>query len=200
MSSPSNLFFVLLVFAIIAVPALADSAQGNGADVSGTNNTVVQTNVVHTDVEKQFQFIKEDIVAPTYINIVNEATVDPVPSVTMLGIGDADTTFMLYPNEVISFPAKDDTTYIVKSGTPIAVYVIGPGNDRLLLDSSESKLEYDPIYHKFRHGVVSPIWTWPQFTTKCTFATSGAGYVVLDNRYFPDYTMVEVIPIRPPEE
>jgi len=197
MSSPRKLFFVLLVFAIVAVPALADSAQGNGAEVSGTGNNVVQTNVVHTDVDKQF--IKEDIVAPTYINIVNEAPVDSVPSVSMLGVGDADTTFMLYPNEVISFPAKDDTTYIVKSGTPIAVYVIGPGNDRLLLDSSESKLEYDPIYHKFRHGVVSPIWTWPQFTTKCTFATSGAGYIVLDNRYFPDYTMVEVIPLRPEE-
>lgn len=197
MSSPRNLFFVLLVFAIIAVPSLADSAQGNGAEVSGTGNNVVQTNVVHTDVDKQF--IKEDIVAPTYINIVNEATVDSVPSVSMLGVGDADTTFMLYPNEVISFPAKDDTTYIVKSGTPIAVYVIGLGNDRLLLDSSESKLEYDPIYHKFRHGIVSPIWTWPQFTTKCTFATSGAGYIVLDNRYFPDYTMVEVIPLRPEE-
>lgn len=198
MSSPRKLFFVLLVFSIIAVPVLADSAQGNGAEVSGTGNSVVQTNVVHTDVEKQF--VDEDIVAPTYINIVNEAQVDSVPSVSMLGVGDADTTFMLYPNEVISFPAKDDTTYIVKSGTPIAVYVIGPGNDRLLLDSSESKLEYDPIYHKFRHGVVSPIWTWPQFTTKCTFSTSGAGYIVLDNRYFPDYTMVEVIPVRPPEE
>ncbi len=197
MSSPSNLFFVLLVFAVIAAPALADSAQGNGAEVSGIGNNVVQTNIVHTDIDKQF--IKEDIVAPTYINVVNEAPVDGVPSVAMLGVGDADTTFMLYPNEVISFPAKDDTTYIVRSGTPIAVYVIGPGNDRLLLDSSESKLEYDPIYHKFRHGVVSPIWTWPQFTTKCTFATSGAGYIVLDNRYFPDYTMVEVIPIRPEE-
>jgi hypothetical protein len=197
MSSPRKLFFVLLVFAIVTVPALADSAQGNGAEVSGTGNKVVQINNVHTDVDKQF--VDEDIVAPTYINIVNEAPVDSTPSVSMLGIGDADTTFMLYPNEVISFPAKDDTTYIVKSGTAIAVYVIGPGNDRLLLDSSESKLEYDPIYHKFRHGVVSPIWTWPQFTTKCTFATSGAGYIVLDNRYFPDYTMVEVIPVRPEE-
>lgn len=126
MSSPRNLFFVLLVFAIIVVPALADSAQGNGADVSGTNNTVVQTNIVHTDVEKQFQFIKEDIVAPTYINIVNEATVDSVPSVTMLGIGDADTTFMLYPNEVISFPATGVTPFFVfsKCHTLIAVFCI----------------------------------------------------------------------------
>ena len=194
MSSLPKLFFITLIAVALISPVFAeDIGQGNGAQVSGTNNSVFQKNIVHTDVAKQF--VDEDVVAPTYISITNEAPVDLVPSVNMLGIGDADTTMMLYPNEVVSYPVKDDTTYNIRSGTPIAVYVIATGNDRDLLESSESKMEYDPIYHKFRHGIVSPVWIFPKFTTKCSFSTSGSGYIVLDNRYFPDYTMVEIIPV-----
>ena len=192
-SFPKLLFVAIIAVAMISPVFAEDIGQGNGAQVSGTNNSVIQKNIVHTDVAKQY--VDEDIVAPTYVNIVNEAPVDLVPSVNMLGIGDADTTMMLYPNEVVSYPAKDDMTYHIRSGTPIAVYVIADGRDRMLLDSSESKLEYDPIYHRFNHGVVSPVWIFPKFTTKCSFSTSGAGYIVLDNRYFPDYAMVEVIPV-----
>lgn len=194
MSSLPKLFFIALIAVAMISPVFAeDIGQGNGAQVSGTNNSVIQKNIVHTDVARQY--VDEDIVAPTYVSIVNEAPVDLVPSVNMLGIGDADTTMMLYPNEVVSYPAKDDMTYHIRSGTPIAVYVIADGRDRMLLDSSESKMEYDPIYHRFNHGVVSPVWIFPKFTTKCSFSTSGAGYIVLDNRYFPDYAMVEVIPV-----
>ena len=192
-SFPKLLFVAIIAVAMISPVFAEDIGQGNGAQVSGTNNSVIQKNIVHTDVAKQY--VDEDIVAPTYVSITNEAPVDLVPSVNMLGIGDADTTMMLYPNEVVSYPAKDDMTYHIRSGTPIAVYVIADGRDRMLLDSSESKLEYDPIYHKFRHGIVSPVWIFPKFTTKCSFSTSGTGYIVLDNRYFPDYTMVEVIPV-----
>lgn len=192
-SFPKLLFVAIIAVAMISPVFAEDIGQGNGAQVSGTNNSVIQKNIVHTDVAKQY--VDEDIVAPTYVNIVNEAPVDLVPSVNMLGIGDADTTMMLYPNEVVSYPVKDDTTYNIRSGTPIAVYVIATGNDRDLLESSESKMEYDPIYHKFRHGIVSPVWVFPKFTTKCSFSTSGSGYIVLDNRYFPDYTMVEIIPV-----
>ena len=192
-SFPKLLFVAIIAVAMISPVFAEDIGQGNGAQVSGTNNSVIQKNIVHTDVAKQY--VDEDIVAPTYVNIVNEAPVDLVPSVNMLGIGDADTTMMLYPNEVVSYPAKDDMTYHIRSGTPIAVYVIADGRDRMLLDSSESKMEYDPIYHRFNHGVVSPVWIFPKFTTKCSFSTSGAGYIVLDNRYFPDYAMVEVIPV-----
>ena len=194
MSSLPKLFFIALIAVAMISPAFAeDIGQGNGAQVSGTNNSVFQNNIVHTDVAKQY--VDEDIVAPTYVSITNEAPVDLVPSVNMLGIGDADTTMMLYPNEVVSYPAKGDTTYYIRSGTPIAVYVIATGNDRDLLESSESKMEYDPVYHKFRHGIVSPVWIFPKFTTKCSFSTNGIGYIVLDNRYFPDYTMVEIIPV-----
>lgn len=192
-SFPKLLFVAIIAVAMISPVFAEDIGQGNWAQVSGTNNSVFQKNIVHTDVAKQY--VDEDIVAPTYVSITNEAPVDLVPSVNMLGIGDADTTMMLYPNEVVSYPVKDDTTYNIRSGTPIAVYVIATGNDRDLLESSESKMEYDPIYHKFRHGIVSPVWIFPKFTTKCSFSTSGTGYIVLDNRYFPDYTMVEVIPV-----
>lgn len=192
MSSLPKLFLFALFIATIANPVFAeDIGQGNGAQVSGTNNSVIQINKVDTDIDKQYN----DIKAPTYISITNEAPVDSVPYVSMLGIGDAETTMMLYPNEVVSYPARDNTTYIVRSGSAIAVYAIATGRDRALLDSSESKLTYDPIYHRFDHGVVSPVWIWPHFTTKCSFSTNGIGYVVLDNRYFPDYTMVEVIPV-----
>lgn len=196
MSSSRKLFFIAVLLVSLVLPVLAgDIAQGAGSSVTGSNNvTVIQRNEVHTDVAKQF--IKEDIVAPTYVYINNEAPVDMVPNVNMLGVGDADTTYMLYPNEVMSFPAKNQT-YLIKSGGAIAVYLVATGRDRTLLDSSESMLTYDPIYHRFDHGVVSPAWIWPKFTTKCTFSTNGVGYIVLDNRYFPDYTMVEVIPILP---
>ena len=191
MSSLPKFIFLAVFLAVVATPVIAESiGQGNGAGISGNNNTVIQINKVDTDIAKQYN----DIKASTYISIVNEAHVDFIPSVNMLGIGDAETTMMLYPNEVVSYPAKD-MTYIIRSGTPIAVYVIATGNDRDLLDSSESKMEYNPVYHRFEHGIVSPVWIFPKFTTKCSFSTTGGGYIVLDNRYFPDYTMVEVIPV-----
>ena len=194
MSSLPKLFFIALIAVAMISPVFAeDIGQGNGAQVSGTNNSVIQKNIVHTDVARQY--VDEDIVAPTYVSITNEAPVDLVPSVNMLGIGDAETTMMLFPNEVVSYPVKDNTMYNIRSGTPIAVYVIATGNDRDLLESSESKMEYDPVYHKFHHGIVSPVWIFPKFTTKCSFSTSGTGYIVLDNRYFPDYSMVEIIPV-----
>lgn len=191
MSFSRNLFFAVLLVALI-IPVLAeDIGQGNGAGINGNNNSVIQINKVDTDIARQYN----DIKAPTYISITNEAPVDLVPSVNMLGIGDADTTMMLYPNEVVSYPAKDDTTYHIRSGTPIAVYVIATGTDRMLLDSYESKMEYNPIYHRFEHGIVSPVWIFPKFTTKCSFSTTGGGYIVIDNRYFPDYSMIEIVPV-----
>jgi hypothetical protein len=179
---------------VVVSPCLAEVSQGAKGEVSGNGNTQIIKNEVHQDIAKQY--IKEDINAPTNIQITNEATINSVPSISMLGIGDAETTFMMYPGEVLSYPAMDNQTYQVRSAEPIAVYVIGTGNDRMLLDSSDSMLTYDPIYHKFEHGVVSPVWIFPHFTTKCSFTTSGSGYIVVDNRYFPAYTMVEIIPVE----
>lgn len=192
MSSHLKSFFVIaLILAVFAVPVLADSSQGNSASVDGKGNVLIQRNTVHTDIGTQY--VREDINAPTYVSINYEAPVDMVPDVVMLGIGDAESTRMIQPNEVLSFPAED-RTYHIRSSVPLAVYVIATGNDRINLDSLESKMEYNNVYHKFYHGTVSPVWIYPQYTTKCSFTTSGSGYIVFDNRYFPDYGMIEIVP------
>ena len=126
----------------------------------------------------------------TFLNV--EAPEDTTPNVNLLSVGDVDESILMYPNEVLTYPTAPNTTFYIKSAVPIAVYTIGKGNDKLLLESDESKLEYDPIYHRFNHGIVSPQQTFPHLTTKCQMATDYTGYIVLDNRYFPAYSIVEI--------
>ena len=195
MSKHLKFLFVLVIVAIMVVPALAEINQGAGGSINGNGNVQNVSNTVYTHIDKAKITENTQIDASTNIgSIVYEAPEDLVPNIAGLDIGTADITFMVYPMEVVSFPLKEDETWYIRSGTPVAVYTIANGNDRMLLESDESLLTYDPIYHRFNHGIVSPVTIFPKFTTRCEITSAAPGYLVLDNRYFPDYTMVEISP------
>jgi hypothetical protein len=191
-TSLNPLFFICLVIAVIVGPAFASSSQDAIGVINGDGNKQVVGNEIITNVAKQY--VDENVVAPTYININNEAPVNSVPDISGLDVGTVDESVLMYPMEVISYPIGENMTYYIRSATPIAVYTIATGNDRMLLESSESMLTYNPSYHRFEHGIVSPLTAFPKFTEKCSITAEAPGYVVLDNRYFPEYAMVEISP------
>jgi hypothetical protein len=191
MSTLPKLFFVVLIVAM-AAPCLADNSQSAGGMIVGDDNTQIVSNDIVTNVDKQF--VDEDVSAPTYININNEAPVDTSVQVDGLDVGTVDESVLVFKDEVISYPVQDNQTYYIRSGAPIAVYTIATGNDRMLLSSSESVLTYDPIYHKFSHGIVSPLRIFPKYTEKCAMTASAPGYIVIDNRFSGVNTMIEISP------
>lgn len=191
MSTSTNpLFIVCLVIAVLAAPVLASTSQEAVGVINGDNNKQVVGNEVNIDK----QYVDEDVVAPTYININNEAPVDTSVQVDGLDVGTVDESVLVFKDEVISYPVYENQTYYIRSGAPIAVYTIATGNDRMLLSSSESMLTYDPIYHKFSHGIVSPLRIFPKYTEKCAMTASAPGYIVIDNRFSGVNTMIEISP------
>jgi len=191
MSTSTNpLFIACLVIAVLAAPVLASTSQDAIGVINGDNNKQVVGNEVNIDR----QYVDEDVVAPTYININNEAPIDMSVQVNGLDVGTVDESVLVFRDEVISYPVSENQTYYIRSGAPIAVYTIATGNDRMLLSSSESVLTYDPIYHKFNHGVVSPLRIFPKYTEKCSMTASAPGYIVIDNRFSGVNTMIEISP------
>jgi hypothetical protein len=193
MSTSTNLLFITcLVVALLTAPVLADNSQEAVGVINGDNNDQVVGNKIVTNVGKQY--IDEDVSAPSYININYEAPVDTSVQVDGLDVGTVDESVLVFKDEVISYPVLENQTYYIRSGAPIAVYTIATGNDRMLLSSSESVLTYDPIYHKFNHGIVSPLRIFPKYTEKCAMTASAPGYIVLDNRFAGVNTMIEISP------
>jgi hypothetical protein len=176
----------------VVSPALADNSQSAGGMIVGNDNTQIVSNDITTNVAKQY--VNEDVSAPTYININNEAPVDTSVQVDGLDVGTVDESVLVFKDEVISYPVMDNQTYYIRSGAPIAVYTIATGNDRMLLSSDESIMVYNKIYHKFNHGIVSPLRIFPKYTEKCAMTSSAPGYIVLDNRFSGVNTMVEISP------
>lgn len=191
-TSINPLFFLCLVFAVLVAPALAGTSQDAVGVINGDNNKQVVGNEINTHIDKQF--VKEDVNAPTYIDITNEAPVDTSVQVDGLDVGTVDESVLVFKDEVISYPVFENQTYYIRSGAPVAVYTIATGNDRMLLSSDESKMEYDKVYHVFRHGIVSPLRIFPKYTEKCSMTSSAPGYIVIDNRFSGTATMIEISP------
>jgi hypothetical protein len=83
-------------------------------------------------------------------------------------------------------------TFIVLSGTPIAVYTIGE-NDQDLVKSSESKMTYDSNYNRLDHGIIRPIDVVPYYTSYTHLTSStGAAYLVIDNRYYSTDAEIQI--------
>jgi len=193
MSTSTNpLFIACLVVALLAAPAFADNSQEAFGVINGDNNDQVVGNKIVTNIDEQY--VDEDVSAPSYININYEAPVDNSVSVDGLDVGTVDESVLVFDGEVISYPVAGNETYYIRSGAPIAVYTIATGNDRMLLSSDESKMEYDKVYHVFRHGIVSPLRIFPKYTEKCSLTASAPGYIVLDNRFAGVNTMIEISP------
>lgn len=184
------LLTLALMLAVVCCPALAANTiteqdatgvivgNGNHQEVVTANGGVININPTGYST-----------VSTSYTNI------DTAPEFYGLNTADVSYTRLVYPNEVIAFKAAVNTTYKIIAGTPVAVFTVD-SEGRAALDGLESKLTYDSVYHRFETGSVSPIDKIPYLTTKCMITPSEeAKYVVIDNRYFPSMTMIEVVPM-----
>jgi hypothetical protein len=176
---------------IAVIPVLAD--QTAIGEIKGNGNTQKIYNIEKTTIEHQNVHVDETVDAHTTNLITVQQPQDTRPYIDGLAIDNVNETILMYPNEVLVYRASGYETFSISSGTPIAVYSIEPYTEyRIKLDSSESMLTYDPVYHRFIHGSVVPTAVFPHFTTRCWFSPSVPGYIVLDNRYFPDYSLVSI--------
>jgi hypothetical protein len=194
MSTLPKLFFVILIVAM-ASPCLADNSQNAGGMIVGDDNTQIVSNDIVTNVDRQF--VDEDVVAPTYININNEATVDTHQYANGLDVGTVDEAVMLFERRYATHPVMANDTYYIRSSpnVPITVYTIEKGNDLLKLQDKDSIFTYDRIYDRWEHGTIVPTYIFPRYTTKCKVVVPEDGYLVLDNRgEFAANTMVEISP------
>jgi len=195
MSTSTNpLFIACLVIAAIAVPAFADNSQEAFGVITGDNNKQVVGNEINTHVDKQF--VDEDVVAPTYININNEAPVDTHQYANGLDVGTVDEAVVIFEHRYAAYPVLYNETYYIRSSpnVPITVYTIEKGNDLLKLQDKDSIFTYDRIYDRWEHGTIVPTYIFPRYTTKCKVVVPEDGYLVLDNRAeFAATTMVEIV-------
>jgi hypothetical protein len=190
MSTSTNpLFIVCLVIAVLAAPVLASTSQDAIGVINGDNNK----QVVGNEVNIGKQYVDEDINAPsfTYVNV--EAPKDYVPNVLHLDVGTAETsTQLLGAGEVLAVPTADNVTFTIRSPTPLGIYLITTGNDKLLLADDRSVIDFNRVYHRPIHGIISPYWIFPRPTTLISITTHANGYLVIDNRYYPADAMIEI--------
>jgi hypothetical protein len=195
MSTSTKLFFICLVAAILATPAFAGTSQDAIGVINGDGNKQVVGNEINTHIDKQY--VKEDVNAPTYIDITNEAPVDTHQYANGLDVGTVDEAVVLFEGRYAAYPVLYNETYYIRSSpnVPIIVYTIEKGNDLLKLQDSNSIFTYDRIYDRWEHGTIVPTYIFKRYTTKCKIWVPEDGYLVLDNRgEFASTTMVEISP------
>jgi hypothetical protein len=196
MSTSTNpLFIACLVIAVLAAPVLASTSQEAFGVITGDNNKQVVGNEVNNHIDKQY--VDEDVVAPTHIQIINEAAVDTHQYANGLDVGTVDEAVVLFENRYAAYPVKCNETYYIRSSpnVPITVYTIELGNDLLKLQDKDSIFHYDRIYDRWEHGTIIPTFIFKRYTTKCKITVPEDGYLVLDNRgEFAAITMVEISP------
>ena len=192
MSTRLNLFFVGLLIVSLVVPAMAgQTALGKVENSTNVNQEIKNYEIGINNVEKYIDNSKSS----STINVVNEAPVSDTVSVSMLGVGDVDTSRLIMKGEVIAFKV-DPGKYKVTTGSPVVVYTIWNGNDVSLLQDSRSEMIYTKVYHRFDHQMVSPAWIFEGYTNKCDVPIENKTYLVVDNRDaenpFSDNTMANI--------
>lgn len=194
MSTLPKLFFALIIAAMVVPVAFADNSQEAGGVIVGDDNTQIVSNDITTNVDRQY--VDEDVVAPTYININNEAPVDTHQYANGLDVGTVDEAVVVFEHRYAAYQVLYNETYYIRSSpnVPITVYTIEKGNDLLKLQDKDSIFTYDRIYDRWEHGTIVPTYIFPRYTTKCKVTVPEDGYLVLDNRgEFAATTMVEIV-------
>jgi hypothetical protein len=184
-----NVIFMSAILAIALLVGAATATQGNSVSIDGNGNKVDQSNteIVHNDRAIYSSVSSSSTSTTNVYNVIGSsvATVSK-PNIVMDRIVMANQVLVIEINPIAN------QTYIVLSGTPVAVYTID-GNDEYVVHSSESKMVYDPIYNKMDHGNVEPIDIVPYYTSYTHIKPSAeAKYLIIDNRYYAQDTEVQI--------
>ena len=191
----------LALIALVALPASADQ----------TGAAVVTGNTGYTDVDVSNIVVTNNAHATYNVNDVsnnyggntqtNNYYAVYGTSVAQLSKNNIVVDRILKANDILEIPVNpnDNLTYYITSGTPVAIYTIETNDIDAVYDIN-SEFVYDPTlvnefgtHGKLVHGSVKPIQTVPYFTSLTHIKPmSGSGYLVIDNRYYPQDTEIQI--------
>ena len=182
-----NLILVGAILMIALTVGAVSAQQGNYASVNGNFNYIDQSNTVHNDQAAYFYSTSSSTSDTQIYNMVGSGVASvSKPNIVMDRILMANQVLVLKINPI------GNQTFIVLSGTPIAVYTIEE-NEQDLVKSSESKMTYDSDYNRMDHGIVRPVDIVPYYTSYTHLTSStGAAYLVIDNRYYPTDSEIQI--------
>ncbi|MGB8480999.1 MAG: hypothetical protein WCE63_19510, partial [Acidobacteriaceae bacterium] len=103
----------------------------------------------------------------------------------------------IFANQVFVTPINPagNQTFLIQTGTPVAVYTLGSYEDAIAIQGINSKLTFNSYFgwSPYETGSVSPLDVVPYLTSDCHITTSpGAAYLVIDNRYYPADTEAQI--------
>lgn len=192
-----NVFLVtaILVIALLIGAATASSTQINSGTItggSGNSQNFQNYNGVYNDHATYTG--ANSYVTSSYIGGTSNYYSVQGSSVQQLAKMDIVMDRVLMANQVLAIPinTSGNQTFLIQTGTPVAVYTIGD-LDPYKVNGRESMMTYDPIYNVMRTGDVVPVDMVPYYTSDCHITTSaGAYYLVIDNRYYPSDAEVQI--------
>lgn len=200
-----NKFFS--IFIIAGLLAIAAVASATPLPLPGVNQNIIQTgkgdNAIqivsgHTDVTiRHADFTNNAIDNGMYTQVIYN--MQQQSGVLSLDKGVIEQDRVVKANQVlvlnITRPSSGNaTTYYFVSATPMAFWTIDSSTYTKAVKAIESKLDYDMVYDVMNHGTVVPIDVVPYFSDKCSLTPSPeAASVVIDNRYYPEDAVVQII-------
>ena len=210
---------LVIAIAMCAIPTVAipqDNGQiANGAivnsndvyqNVQNNNNQVYETQKASANVKGNHDIttVVNSVSTSTSSisgssSVVNNFFTSESNGVYNLDTGVIEMDRVLKSNQVLVLPIKkfgnNQTNYEIVSATPIAVWTIdGSTFSTAGVKALQSKFDYDQVFDVMNHGTIVPVDIVPYFTTKCTInPSSNAVYLVLDNRYYPEDAVTEIL-------
>ena len=188
---------VILAIALLvgSVAAEAELQQGNGASVNGNGNSVDLSNTAVTNNEHATYYSKSTSFGGSSSVSNNNYYSIQGSSVQQLAKTDIVMDRVIQANQVLEIPIRTDgnTTFIFKTGIPVAVYT----TDALhvfLTQGRDSILTPDLlVYDKMDTGSLVPIDMVPFLSSDYHITPSiRATYLIVDNRYYPTDTEAQI--------
>ena len=187
-----NVIFMSAILTIALLVGAATASQGNSVSIDGNGNKVDQSNTVvtHNDQATYSSVSSTSTVTNTEYTVLGS-------TVQQLSKNNIVMNRIIFANQVFVTPINPagNQTFLIQTGTPVAVYTIESYNDALKTQGINSKLSFNSYfdYKPFDTGDVSPLDAVPYLTSDCHITTSpGAEYLVIDNRYYPADTEAQI--------
>ena len=187
-----NVIFMSAILTIALLVGAATASQGNSVSIDGNGNKVDQSNTVvtHNDQATYSSVSSTSTVTNTEYTVLGS-------KVQQLSKNNIVMNRIIFANQVFVTPINPagNQTFLIQTGTPVAVYTLGSYEDAIAIQDINSKLTFNSYFgwSPYETGSVSPLDVIPYLTSDCHITTSpGAAYLVIDNRYYPADTEAQI--------
>lgn len=187
-----NVIFMSAILTIALLVGAATASQGNSVSIDGNGNKVDQSNtaITHNDQATYSSISSTSTVTNTEYTVLGS-------TVQQLSKNNIVMNRILFANRVLVVPIdpNGNQTFLIQTGTPVAVYTLGSYEDAIAIQDINSKLTFNSYFgwSPYETGSVSPLDVVPYLTSDCHITTSpGAAYLVIDNRYYPADTEAQI--------